>query len=157
MVKIAEPVSVTAAPRARDPRLNLYVLFTDLQATRAALLAGTQLARDLNARLVLIVAKIVPYPLPLESPPVATAFTDQALSKLAASQETDVVARVYLCRDRETAIRDALAPRSLVMIGRRKRFWPDPAPGLARLLERDGHQVILVRSGRTTPARIQSI
>jgi hypothetical protein len=157
MVKIAEPFSATTFPCARDPHLNIYVLFTDLEATRAALDAGIQFARDLRARLVLLVAKIVPYPLPLESPPVCAAFTDRALTELSASQETDVTARVYLCRDRETAFRDALAPRSLVVIGRGSRFWPDPARSLARLLERDGHQVILVRSGRTQPARIQSI
>jgi hypothetical protein len=160
--KVAEPISIPSPAREKDPHLQLYVVFTDLEATRAALKTACLLARELNARLVLLVAKVVPYPLPLEAPPVSGAFTARLLSQLAAEQETDVTVRVYLCRDRALTIRDALGPGSLVVIGHRKRWWPNGwwpngAPALARLLKREGHQVILAGISRIQPARIASV
>jgi hypothetical protein len=124
--------------------LQLYVIFTDIEATKVALKTAIGLARDLNARIVLLVAKIVPWPLPLETPPVSGEFTERVLSQVAGEQEADITARVYLCRDRDPTIRDALNPGSLVVIGRRNRWWPYRTSPLARLLKRDGHDVILV-------------
>src|SRR5437763_7834994 len=97
-VKAAEPVSTTSAALESDPHLNLYVVFTQPQATRAALLTASRMARDLNARVVLLVAKTVPFPLPLDAPPVSQAFTDRLLSQLAAAQDAEVTVLVYLCR-----------------------------------------------------------
>ena len=156
-VKAAEPISITSPAREKDPNLQLYVVFTDLEATKAALKTASHLARDLNARLVLLVAKVVPYPLPLEAPPVSGAFTAGVLSQLAAEQEADVTVRVYLCRDRDATIRHALGPGSLVVIGRQKRWWPNGTPLLARLLKRDGLEVILAGISRIQPTRIGSV
>jgi hypothetical protein len=156
-VKAAEPISITSPARETDLNLQLYVVFTDLEATRAALKTACHLIRDLNARLVLLFAKVVPYPLPLEAPLVSGAFTARVLAQLAAEQETDVTVRVYLCRDRDETIRHALAPGSLVVIGRRKRWWPNGTPALARLLKRDGHQVIVAGTSRIQAARITSV
>jgi hypothetical protein len=153
-VKAAAPISITSPNRETDPKLRFYVIFTDLEATKAALRTATHLARGLNARLVLLVAKVVPYPLPLEAPPVSSAFTAGVLSQLAAEQEADVTVRVYLCRDRDATIRDALAPGSLVIMGCRKQWWPNRTPLLARLLKRDGNEVILVGISPTQPSCI---
>lgn len=142
-VKAGEPIFLSAPPE-RDRNLQIYVVFTGIKATRAALETARRHARDLEARLVLLVAKVVPYPLPLDSPPVSNAFTEGVLSQLAAGQAGDITVRVYLCRDREDTIRKALGPGSLVVIGRRKPWWPAPMPLLGRLLKRDGHRVVLV-------------
>ena len=107
--------------------------------------------------LVLLFAKVVPYPLPLEAPPVASAFTAGVLSQLAAEQEADVTARVYLGRDHDETIRRALGPGSLVVMGCRKRWWPNRTPHLARLLKQDGNEVILVGISRSQPACIGSV
>src|SRR5205809_2942825 len=124
---------------------------------QAALETASHLARDLSARLVLLFAKLVPYPLPLEAPPVSSAFTAGVLSQLAVEQEADVPARVYLCRDRDVTIRHALGPGSLVVMGFRKRWWLNRTPPLARLLKRDGNEVILVGISRFQPAGIGSV
>jgi hypothetical protein len=147
-VKALTPVSIASAARDKDPNLPLYVVFTDIEATKAAFHAASELARDLNARLVLLFARVVPYPLPLEAPPVCSAFTADLFSELTADQDADVTARVYLCRDRDATIRHALRPGSLVVMGYRKRRWPNRAPRLARLLKQDGNEVILVGKGR---------
>lgn len=131
------------------------MVFTDVGATKVAIKTATDLARDLNARLVLLVAKIVPWPLPLEQPPVSGEFTERVLSELAGEQKADITARVYLCRDRDPTIRHVLEPGSLVVIGSSKRWWPHRAPPLARLLKRDGHDVILTGKSNQ-PARLAS-
>jgi hypothetical protein len=154
-VKAVEPVFVPSPARETHQDLQLYVIFTDIEATKVALKAAIGLARDLNARIVLLVAKIVPWPLPLEAPPVSGEFTERVLSEMAGEKEADITARVYLCRDRDPTIRRALEPGSLVVIGSRKRLRPNRTPRLARLLKRDGHDVILAGMSNQ-PARVTS-
>jgi hypothetical protein len=99
---------------------------------------------------------VVPYPLPLEHPPVAAEFTERALSQLASGQELEVTIKVYLCRDRNETIRRALTPDSFVVIGTQKRWWLNRDKMLARLLRRDGHSVIVVDIGRLQQSAIGS-
>jgi hypothetical protein len=132
-------------------------VFTDCEATREALRAARHLARDLKTRLVLLVAKVVPYPVPLEEPLVPGTFTADLLSQLAAEQQAEIAVRVYLCRDRDETIRGALVPGSLVVIGRQKRWWQNQTRVLVRQLRRDGHEVILAGTGRMQPAPMSSV
>ena len=160
-IKAGEPISVTCPTRGRDPNLRLYVVFTDTEATRVAIRAATRLADDLNARLVVLLAKVVPFPLPLHSPPVSQSFTDGVLSQLVNGHEAEITARVYLCRDRNQTIRNALEPGSLVLIGRRRSWWPPSTLLLGKLLKRDGHQVVVVdfpraHAGRSGPVKVQT-
>lgn len=141
--KTAEPTSI-ASPVEKGPALQLYVIFTNLEATNGALEAASHLAHSLNTRLVLLVPKVVPHPLPLENPPVSCEFTELLLSQLAAEQDVETAVRVYLCRDRDATIREALGPGSLVVIGSQRRWWSNREHMLARRLRRDGHNVILV-------------
>jgi hypothetical protein len=141
-IKPGDPILSTPPRRERDSNLRLYVVFTDFEATQAAIQSASHLARDLKARIVLLVAKVVPFPLPLESPPVPQVFTNALLSRLAAGLKTDVTVRVYLCRDRDETIRNVLERGALVVIGRRKRWWPTGTPVLGRRLQQDGHQVV---------------
>lgn len=156
-IKAAEAIPVT--PPARESYrdlLQVYVVFTDIEATKAALTTAIELARDLNARLVLLIPKIVPWPLPLEAPPVCGEFTERVVSKIAGEREANITARVYLCRDRDRTIRYAIEPGSLVVIGNRKRWWPSRTPRLARLLTRDGHDIILAGMRNGQPAQLPS-
>jgi hypothetical protein len=132
------------APPVREggPNLQVYVIFTDFEGTRRALKAAAQLARDLETRFVLLAAQVVPYPLPIDDPPVSTEFTERVLSQLVSEQETEVSVKLYLCRDRKETIRSALGPDSLVVLGTRSRWWPSREWMLARLLRRDGHKVV---------------
>ena len=83
--------------------------------------------------------------------------TRRCASTRPVEQEADVTARVYLCRDRDVTIRHALGPGSLVVMGFRKRWWLNRTPPLARLLKRDGNEVILVGISRFQPACIGSV
>jgi hypothetical protein len=134
---------VTVAPAVRDAGLDVHVIFTSFPRTRAALAAAASLAAGLDARVTILAAQVVPYPLPLEEPPVAVEFTEQMLWQLAAEQETGAAVSIYLCRDREDTIRQVLRPESVVVIGGRRWWWPTEESHLARILRRDGHRVIV--------------
>jgi len=137
-------------PYLSDLRLDLRVIFTDLPNTAAALVAARTMAQGLGARITLMVARVVPYPLPLAEPDVPVEFTERMLEHLA---EEDTAVEVYLCRDRNETIRRAVSPDSLVILGARKRRWwpsslsswlPSRESQLARLLRHDGRRVLVV-------------
>ena len=114
-----------------DRQLDLKVVFTDLPKTGAALATARSMARGLGARITLIVAQVVPYPLPLAEPAVAAEFTERMLESIAWEKDVaDTTIEIYLCRDRNETIRRALPPDSLVIVGARKwRWWPSGKVG----------------------------
>ena len=134
---------ITPAPPPRDAGLDVHVIFTSFPRTRTALAAAASLAAGLDARVTILAAQVVPYPLPLEEPPVAVDFTEQKLWQMAIEQQSEAAVSIYLCRDREETIRRVLRPESVVVIGGRKWWWPSEEHHLAKTLRRDGHRVIL--------------
>lgn len=124
--------------------LELYLVFTTLEATRCALITAKCLANDLRMRLVLLVPQVVPYPLPLDESPVSAEFLDNMLRPLASGLESAVEVRRYLCRDRDETVRRAVLPNSIVLIGKTRHWggWADRR--LERKMGLEGHQVILV-------------
>jgi len=79
--------------------------------------------------------------------PVSSTFIEAGLTNLIPEHDSDVTVRVYLCRDRDTTIRQVLHPHSLVVIGTETARFGRRTLRLARLLKRDGHEVILSRAG----------
>jgi hypothetical protein len=135
------------APRiAGDPggrRLEIGVIVTNRDATLAALKTAAQLAVDLDAQIRLLAIQVVPYPAPLDSPPVRIAFTARCMRSLAEAVTSRISIEVYLCRDARQTLRDCLNPQSLLVIGGRRRWWPTREQRLARWLEKLGQQVVL--------------
>jgi len=135
-----------AQPDLSDLELDLRVIFTDLPNTAAALAAARTMAQGLGARITLMVARLVPYPLPLAEPDVPVEFTERTLEHLA---DEDTAVEIYLCRDRNETLRQALPPESLVIVGARKSRWlpswfPSRERALAKLLRQDGRRVLVV-------------
>jgi len=128
-----------AEPHRSDRKLDLKVIFTDLPKTAAALAAARAMARDLGARVTLMAARVVPYPLPLAAPDVPVEFTERALESIA-GDDAETTVEIYLCRDRCEAIRNALPPNSVVILGARR--WRDWL--LTRRLRRHGCRVLVV-------------
>lgn len=131
-----------------DSRLEIAVVFTSIQATLGALKRAGVLAARLNARINLVVPQIVPYPLPLDSPPVPLDFSERRFRVIAKESSVETTIRVYLCRDRDATLSTVLKSHSLIVIGGRKRWWPTAEKGLARKLRRAGHEVILTEFHR---------
>jgi hypothetical protein len=135
-----------AQPKPEEHRLNVAVVFTSTSATLAALKEAGALADSLSARITLVVPQVVPFPLPLESPPVLLDFSEQRFQQIAADSPVETTVQIYLCRDRMETLRSVLPRRSVVVIGGRRRWWPSREQRLARQLQRAGHEVIFTET-----------
>jgi hypothetical protein len=136
-----------AAPRAgvgkdAEARLNISVVFTSVEATLEALNRAGELASRLSGHITLLVPQIVPYPLPLSSPPVLLDWNERRFSLIASKSPVATRVMLYLCRDRLEILMEALAPRSLVVLGGRRRWWPTAERRLSWKLRRAGHEVV---------------
>jgi hypothetical protein len=128
-----------------DSRLNVVVIFTSVRSTVAALKEAGVLASRLNASIRLMVPQVVPYPLPLSSPPVSMEWTERRFRVIANETSVETAVQIYLCRDPFEALRCTLSPHSLIVIGGpRRRWWPTSERRLARQLRHAGHEVILI-------------
>ena len=133
--------------------LEVVVMFTDVPGTLKALKAAAELAHSLNGRIKLLAPQVVPYPLPLESPPVSKDFNQRRFQTLASEGSTpakiDTRVELFLCRDRDNAVCQALEPEALVVMGVHQSWWPTAEKALARKLRSKGHHVIVVDSERS--------
>src|SRR5579859_3418209 len=130
-----------------ERKLEVNVIFSTIQGTQAALKAAQELAHDLNARTLLLVPQVVPRQFPISSPPVSIAFTERrAIALASASQkDMDISVQVFLCGDKRQCLLKVLKPKSLVLIGGKKRWWPAAEQKLANALRARGHRVIFVK------------
>ena len=143
--------TVTGLPERPDTeqeesRLEIVVIFTSVNATIAALKKAGTLAERLGARATLVVPQVVPYALPLTSPPVLLDFQEKRFREIAKESPVDIRVRIYLCRDTLETLKLVLKSRSLIVVGARERFWPTREKSLARKLRRFGHEVILTET-----------
>ena len=125
-----------------ESRLNVDVVFTSLEPTLAALRKAGALASRLNGRITLVVPQIVPYPLPLKTPPVLIEFNERRFRVIASESPVEMTVHIYLCRDQLETLAAVLQPHSVVVVGGRRRWWSTPEKRLARKLRRVGHEVI---------------
>ena len=123
-------------------KLDVKVIFTDLSKTAIALQTARTMARGLGARVTLMAAQVVPYPLPLAAPDVSVDFTQHQLESIAVE---DTAVEIYLCRDRCETLRRVLPRDSVVIVGAPcRRWWPSWEARLTRLLRRQGQRVLVV-------------
>jgi len=141
---LAESPALPPRPRCADAesRLNISVVFTSVEATLQALKRAGTLATRLKGRITLLVPQVVPFPLPLASPPVLLDWNERRFEVIATQSPVETRVKLYLCRDGQETLSRALDPHSLVVLGGRKRWWPTAERRLARKLRRAGHEVI---------------
>jgi hypothetical protein len=134
------PGQPTRAEAAQQ--LNIAVVFTSVESTLAALKEAGNLASSLGARITLVVPQVVPFPLPLETPPVLVEFNENRFRVMASESQVETSVHIYLCRDRFETLTAALTPGSIVVMGGKKRWWPTKDETLARQLRRAGYEVL---------------
>ena len=127
----------------REPRLNISVIFTSVESTLKALKKAGALATSLGARITLVVPQVVPYPRPIESPPVLIDWNERRFRVIAEQSPVETTVRIYLCRDRLETLTSVLNSGSIVILGARRRWWPTAESRLARSLRKAGHEVIV--------------
>lgn len=141
-------------PRSQEPHelseecshtLALTVVFTNVSGTLAALREAAHWAHQLGAHIRILVAHVVPYPLPLDKPAVDPEFRLRPFYTLCEKVPVETHIDVRLCRDTGQCMQEALVPQSLVLIGGRSGWWPFTREKcLVRCLQRAGHQVVFV-------------
>jgi hypothetical protein len=130
------------ANNVSQKRLEVTVLFKGVQHTIRALKTAGELAQGLDARIRLVVPQVVPCPLQLESSPIPLEFRERRFLVLAATQAIETRVEIYLCRELEVVLAEAVGPQSTVVIAARRRWWPTSEECLAKRLCRQGHEVI---------------
>jgi hypothetical protein len=151
-------VSWETAEGLGPKRLEVNVVFTDPQATAAALKTAGSLARDLGACIRVRAAIAVPHALPLDRPLVSAGFIEELLSDLVCRLELDAFepsVHLYLCRDQVETLLQALSPNSLVVIGGRKHWWPTAERRVAKGLRSKGHRVVFIGLKRGTKSDLR--
>jgi hypothetical protein len=126
--------------------LTIWVVFTSMDLTLSALEEAGRLAGALSARITILVPQIVPFPLPLESPPVLLDWNERRFELIARQCPVETTVRIYLCRDRLWTLESVLSPCSVVVVGSRKTLWPTWERRLARRLRNRGHEVIVAET-----------
>ncbi len=145
--RLGPAIGTPSATDGNDQRLNIAVIFTSVESTLAALRAAGVLARSLGARILLLVPQVVPYPLPLDSPPVLIDWNEKRFGAIASESPVETIVRLYLCRDQMETLKNALNPKCLVVVGGRKKWWPFSCEkSLAGQLRRAGHEVIFTET-----------
>jgi hypothetical protein len=119
------------------------VLFTGLASTLRALAVARGLGRALGARVMVIAVKTAR--LAADGSQAASAQDDEAAAlQLQLRAAGDVRFRVFAAPSADDALRVALAPASLVVVGGRRRWWPTATSRLCGALEALGHFVLFV-------------
>ncbi len=121
--------------------LEIVVLHTTAKETAGALKMAADLASGL-APVRLVALQEVPYPLPLDAPPVSVEFLEKRFSNMASEAGVEASIDIRLCRDARDVVESELGPHCVVVMGGRRRWWPTAAMRLARRLEHLGHQVV---------------
>jgi hypothetical protein len=143
LIAPASGVPARPFPEESDSKLEITVVFTSVDATLAALKEAGNLAENLGARITLLVPQIVPYPLPLTSPPVLVDFNERRLRVIASHCCVETRVSIYLCRDTLETLKSVLKPGSLVVVGTRRRWWPTSERKLAAKLRHSGYEVVV--------------
>ena len=129
------------------PGLDINVVFTTTEHTPAALAAAARFGRDLDARIRFLVIQAVPLHFSsLNHPPVSLEFVQQRACRmaLACAEDIEITIHVYLCSDGTQCVLRVLKPRSLVILGGRKRWCRTREEQLASVLKSHGHRVVLI-------------
>ena len=129
-----------------EPKISVFVIFTSANRTLKALEKAGELAKPSGAGILVVAVQTVPYPLPLDRPPVPFESVIRRFVEMAGNFPESPKVSAYLCRDPLEALKRVLSADSTVVIGIRKRWWPTCDERLARKLRRAGYTVILVET-----------
>jgi hypothetical protein len=128
--------------QAFQSQFEIIVPFTTPELTQAALDQADKLVLQLNGRIRVIAIQSVPMSLALDRPPVALEHLEAAVSGLFSRSRTHT--ELYLVRDVEQTWKRLLRNNLVVVIASQKRWWRTTQERLARMLETNGHEVVLI-------------
>jgi hypothetical protein len=143
-VRAETPPNTASGPDQSVRTDAVYVVYTTIDETRAAVRVAAGFANALAVPLTVVHLRTVPYRLPVDArngiSPIETAGFVASLR----ADGLDARLRVYLCRDERRALPFVFKPHSLVLIGGCRCWWPTRSQRLRRLLETAGQFVLFV-------------
>ena len=122
----------------------VYVLFTSLEETILALRVASPLATALRSRLIVVHFRPIAFGAPLESPSGVSPLETEDFRARLEAENCDAEVKVCVCRDARAALSTVVKEHSLVLVGRRRRWWSTSADRWRRTLESAGHLAIVV-------------
>jgi hypothetical protein len=139
---------LTIDPASLDPLggsglMQLVVVHSEPLLTANVLKRAADLVAGLSANILLLAVHTVPFPAPFASASASHAHLVGELAKLAGQCPLAVTPHVVMARYRDEGFRFLLQRESTVLVGSRRRRWRNREEKLARVLARDGHNVIL--------------
>lgn len=138
-----DTAAVTAATQS-----TVHVVATTVDGTRAALRVAVPLAKGWGAKLVVLVPRIVPYAIDLETPCPSTAFLAKRYENLVLQLGGAATIDVCLCRCiDDLAMKVASATSTVVVGGPLGRWMTSPEERFANRLSRHGRPVVFAASG----------
>jgi hypothetical protein len=123
--------------------VSVFVVSTNPELLNSSLATARQLTHELGAQIEVLAPFVVPYPLDLSHPPVEPSFLENKLLRDNALLIEVEKVRILLCRDEAEAVLGALAPKSIVVLAVRRRWWRTREDCLADKLIAAGHQVVI--------------
>ncbi len=158
IIELPETAPVTPAPRRESPPVqctDVYVVFTSVDDTLAALRVASGLARSMNGHLRLVHFRVVQVGAPVEAPTGRSPIEADGFLQRLKAEGIETEMDVYVCRDARRAIPLVFKDHSLIVIGGRHHRWPTRAERWRRLLEHRGHFVLFVdgANGRGTAGK----
>ena len=125
--------------------IELVVLYTGPETTAAVLERAVHLTAGLNATVALVAVCSVPYQSPFGCPLAVRSHLMKRLTELAHGCKLPVRAHLVLAPSWNDGFHCFLTPRSIVLIGARRRPWRTRDEKLAGELADNGHRVALFR------------
>ena len=129
----------------REARFQVTVVSTTPRGTLAALKIATRVAKNLDLPITLAMIVVLRPHLPLEAPPRLVEHVEKrALTLLseAGIREQAVTIQFWFCHDRYKCLRQALSPRTLVVVGGAKSIWRLTERKLEDWLCREGYPTV---------------
>jgi hypothetical protein len=123
--------------------LRVVVPYTTNDFTRAAL-RHAGVCTDLDVHVCIVDIQVIPFPCPLDQPPISKEFSEQRLQELLRECGLPGRTSVLYTRDWLEGFRKVLEPGSLVIVACQKRWWRTREERLARTLMNAGHDVMLL-------------
>jgi hypothetical protein len=136
---------IHSLPIQTKPKVEITVIFTSFDLTQEAVKSAESLAMRVGVPVAVVAAQVVPYPLPLDRPPVPSGFIFRRFESIVKQLPVKTEFRIFLCRDQMQCLKSILSTDSPVVMGVRKRFWPTRDERLAQRLRCAGYDVTLVK------------
>jgi hypothetical protein len=128
-----------------NARFQITVISTTPNGTLAALKTAARLAKNMDAPITLAMVQVLRPHLSLDAPPLLIESIEKRAFELvsdAGIRERAVTIQIWFCHDRNKCLRQALGPRTLAVVGGRKRWWQRDERKLEEWLCREGFPTI---------------